>query len=572
MKKNTFGKRTLAIFISVIMILATIPVGAFAEDDPVTENNDQIADEMLTEIDSVTLGEPAEEPAEDPEENPGEEPGEETPDEWQPADNPTYYYKDGEKVTSEIAYEIGGELYAFDSDGVLQKDVLLSKDGKLYYFGTDGKAVSGIQSIDEEGYYFDPETKVAKTGLVIDEDGNKYLLGEDHKALTKWQQIDGEWFYFGRVSFKAYDGWHQIGTSGRVYYFDPETKAAVEGLVKIDTHKYYFKGTSTTAPYQRTGLKKIDGKRYYFYTAKDFKNQYAAKSKFKTIDGKKYYFGKSYAALEGLQTISGSKYYFSRETSEALSGLRKINGKKYYFSKDSYKALSGLRKIEGKRYYFAKDSKAALKSKFKTINKKKYYFKSDCTVAEGWITINGKKRYYNHDGSIARKMDKKAYSMSSGSKYLIICDIDKFKLAVYKGSKYHWQRLYFWNIGTGKYETPTPDGTFILGKNTTRKLHGKYFDGTRTPYRYWYYTRFHGGYMMHSYAFKTASKPIKAVNTRLGAAVSHGCIRMHLYAAKWVYDTIPKGTKMVAYRKPMSEKQKAAVAAAKEKAKKQELN
>ena len=35
---------------------------------------------------------------------------------------------------------------------------------------------------------------------------------------------------------------------------------------------------------------------------------------------------------------------------------------------------------------------------------------------------------------------------------------------------------------------------------------------------------------------------------RLGMNISAGCVRMQIDQAKWIYDNIPRGTKVVVYR------------------------
>ena len=116
----------------------------------------------------------------------------------------------------------------------------------------------------------------------------------------------------------------------------------------------------------------------------------------KTIDGKKYYFSKSSGeALTGLRTIDGKKYYFSKSSGEALTGLRTIDGKKYYFSKSSGEALTGLRTIDGKKYYFSKSSHQALKG-LRTIGGEKYYFDTyTCEAINGFKKTDGNTYYFS---------------------------------------------------------------------------------------------------------------------------------------------------------------------------------
>ena len=39
----------------------------------------------------------------------------------------------------------------------------------------------------------------------------------------------------------------------------------------------------------------------------------------------------------------------------------------------------------------------------------------------------------------------------------------------------------------------------------------------------------------------------KIIDGRLGINASHGCVRLSIENAKWIYDTIPSGTKVIVY-------------------------
>ncbi|MCT8976711.1 L,D-transpeptidase [Clostridium sp. CX1] len=54
-----------------------------------------------------------------------------------------------------------------------------------------------------------------------------------------------------------------------------------------------------------------------------------------------------------------------------------------------------------------------------------------------------------------------------------------------------------------------------------------------------YYTQISGNYLFHSVLY---NKSDKLVDGRLGYNISHGCIRLSLENAKYIYDNIPSGT------------------------------
>ncbi len=60
---------------------------------------------------------------------------------------------------------------------------------------------------------------------------------------------------------------------------------------------------------------------------------------------------------------------------------------------------------------------------------------------------------------------------------------------------------------------------------------------------YWY-TQFRGNYLFHSVLY---NKNGTLMDGRLGMPLSHGCVRLNINNAKWIYDTIPAGSTVVVY-------------------------
>jgi lipoprotein-anchoring transpeptidase ErfK/SrfK len=65
-------------------------------------------------------------------------------------------------------------------------------------------------------------------------------------------------------------------------------------------------------------------------------------------------------------------------------------------------------------------------------------------------------------------------------------------------------------------------------------------------YTCWYATQISGNYLFHSVLYYPGSKS-RIKDGRLGMGVSHGCVRLAIENAKWIYDTIPRGTRIVIY-------------------------
>ena len=89
----------------------------------------------------------------------------------------------------------------------------------------------------------------------------------------------------------------------------------------------------------------------------------------------------------------------------------------------------------------------------------------------------------------------------------------------------------------------TPAGTFTMsGKYRWHELMGEVYGQ--------YCSRIHGGVLFHSVFYNEPSNPATlAYNSynRLGTQASHGCVRLNVADAKWIYDNCPSGTRVTIY-------------------------
>lgn len=153
--------------------------------------------------------------------------------------------------------------------------------------------------------------------------------------------------------------------------------------------------------------------------------------------------------------------------------------------------------------------------------------------------IGGKTYYFdNATGAlITNAMTTKAQGYSSATNWLILVDTRLNKVGVYQGSYHNWREVYYWPCTTGAASTPTVKGQFtVRGK-------GLAFG---SGYTCWYYTQFYGNYLFHSILYNPGSQS-SVQDGRLGINASHGCVRLAIQNAKWIYDNIPIGTKVVIY-------------------------
>ena len=370
-----------------------------------------------------------------------------------------------------------------------------------------------------------------------------------------------------------------VEENGKLYYYLKDGSLFKDGIkkIKVDgkSQYYYFQkdGTAYTGGYKKVT---IDGKKYYYYfksNGQAFNTGYKAV----TIDGvKRYFYFKSngQAYTDGYKSITNSEgkkyYYYFKSNGQAFTeGYKsvKIDGKTYYFFfKETGKAYTGgLKKVKnssGSHKYFFKSNGRAYTSGWKEVDGKRCYFQKNGIMATGWTKIDGAMRYMKSDGTMAKNavvgggyvdangvrdtsydsMLKKAKGYSSSTKYLLMVNTKTCHVGVFVKDGGKWVGKYYWQCAPGKSSTPTIKGTFTVG------VKGYYFDSGNC--RCFYYTQISGNYLFHSVLYSQRStNPAKAgiIDGTMGKPASHGCVRMKIDNAKWIYDNIPRGTKVVTY-------------------------
>ena len=138
-----------------------------------------------------------------------------------------------------------------------------------------------------------------------------------------------------------------------------------------------------------------------------------------------------------------------------------------------------------------------------------------------------------------RAMQQKAQGYSSNTRYLLLIDQTTRHVGIFTGSKGNWSLNQYWSCSVGAPSTPTVTGEFTVQDK------GFYFDSGSARCFYW--TRFYGGYLFHSTLYYQNNR-FQPMDSTLGAAISHGCVRLQINNAKWIQDNVPYGSKVVSYR------------------------
>lgn len=150
--------------------------------------------------------------------------------------------------------------------------------------------------------------------------------------------------------------------------------------------------------------------------------------------------------------------------------------------------------------------------------------------------------FFGQGTAQARSFDKVVYANADPDKYYIEVDLTNKIITVYeKGekSKKYDQIAKQFICTTGTDETPTPAGTFKL--NEMRRRFG-YFRKYDVYAQYW--TNVSGGIYFHSVLYPTPEEGniTRSSYRALGRQASHGCIRMLVEDARWLYYNCPSGT------------------------------
>ncbi|MDT6981157.1 L,D-transpeptidase [Levilactobacillus zymae] len=121
-------------------------------------------------------------------------------------------------------------------------------------------------------------------------------------------------------------------------------------------------------------------------------------------------------------------------------------------------------------------------------------------------------------------------------------DVNTTRQRVYIKDGQHVLYTMYCSTGTGK-KNGTPTGTYHI-----QSERGTFFynQSSGEGARYWVSWKDHGIYLFHSVPTDQDGHYIKKEAEELGkSAASHGCVRLSVADAKWVYETVPYGMKVV---------------------------
>ena len=467
-----------------------------------------------------------------------------------------YYYfnAEGKKDASKTGLRTdieNGVTYFLEENGEIFKNGQKVINGVTYVFGADGKCTSnykpgwektadgwkwkqadgtyaaGTWILTSGKYYYLKSNGVMAT-YWTQVDGKYYFLGADGSMRTYWQNIYGKYYWLGRDGAMK-TGWQQV--YGKWYYLGKENDGAM---------KYYWQ--------------KIDGKYYWLGHGNDG----AMKTYWQKIYGKYYFLGSDGSMRTGWQNIYGKYYYLGGASDGSMkTGWQKIGNKKYYFGGANDGVMkTGWQKIDGKYYYFGGTADGAMKTGWTSVGSKWYYLDSNGVMQTGyiktgntrfymdangvmqtgWQYVNGYKLYFKSNGALQQDVS----SMVSGPYRLRVnrttCMVTVFAK---DGSNGYIIPVKSMTCSVGLPATPTPTGTFYIGDQDRWHI-------LMGPSWGQYTSHVYQGIFIHSVA--GGQQSIYNLNAadynNLGRPASHGCIRLCVRDAKWIYTNVSRGSQI----------------------------
>ena len=404
--------------------------------------------------------------------------------------------------------EIEGELYYFRNNRIDTSYTGLAQYGNEWYYIENGKVNWNYTGLAQHGieWFYIEKGKLNWDHSGIVEYNNQWFYVE--RGRLNWNytglgQSDNDWYYIvnGRVNW-GYTGLVQRGIEW-FYIENGKLNWNHSGIVEYNNQWFYVERGRLNWNY--TGLGQSGNDWYYIVGGRVNWGYTGLVQK-----GNEWFYvkgGKLDWSYTGL-VQKGNEWFFVRNgrLDWGYTGLA-CNGEYYFYVKNGRLdwSYSGYAQIDGQG---------------------EYYEVRNGRLVGGTLTL--------------AKMHGVANNQDSPTNYIVIVDRAAHRVGVFKGSKYNWADAKYYKCCVGKPSTPTISGTYYI------KSRGKYFD-TGTKGRCWYFTQINGNYLFHSVIYDRQNSPKRIIDNSMDAAVSHGCVRLDLENAKWIYDNIPKNTKVIIY-------------------------
>ena len=426
--------------------------------------------------------------------------------------------------------EIEGELYYFKNNRIDTSYSGLAQYGNEWYYIENGKVnwnYTGLAQRGIEWFYIE-----------------KGKLNWNHSGIVEY---NNQWFYVerGRLNWN-YTG---LGQSGNDWYYivGGRVNWGYTGLVQRGNEWFYIENGKLN--WNHSGI--VEYNNQWFYVERGRLNwNYTGLGQ----SGNDWYYivgGRVNWGYTGLVQRGNEWFYIENgKLNWNHSGIVEYNNQWFYVERGRLNwNYTGLGQ-SGNDWYYIERGRVNWGYTGLVQKGNEWFFVRNGRLDwnySGYAQIDGQGEYYEvRNGRLVggtltlAKMHGVANNQDSPTNYIVIVDRAAHRVGVFKGSKYNWADAKYYKCCVGKPSTPTISGTYYI------KSRGKYFD-TGTKGRCWYFTQINGNYLFHSVIYDRQNSPKRIIDNSMDAAVSHGCVRLDLENAKWIYDNIPKNTKVIIY-------------------------
>lgn len=199
--------------------------------------------------------------------------------------------------------------------------------------------------------------------------------------------------------------------------------------------------------------------------------------------------------------------------------------------------------IYGGQLYYARDGR--LVTGWQRINGARYYFNpgNHGAAASGWLFVDGLKYYFDSEGKLVQDVDA---ILGPRSSYYLTVNCETNTIMVYAqdipGGAYNIPVKAI-VCSTGMAGTPTVQGDFVIRRFAR-------WGTLMGPVYGQYCSQISGSYLFHSAWYNTNgnvySLSVSEYN-RLGTNASHGCVRLTVADAMWIYNNCNGSTVHIFY-------------------------
>ncbi len=508
---------------------------------------------------------------------------------WYQIENRWYMLKnDGSRDTSKVNWQqINGNWYFLKADGsrdTSKTGMQTGINGKTYFLNAEGVPQNGFQTVNGVAYYFDVQAGTARQlGNNWQQMNGSWYWIENGRVATGWRVINGKWYYLNPADGRMLTGFYKDAT-GQLFYSDGSgAMLSTTGWYLLNGTWYWVNGNGSLA----TGWINVGGTWYYmgengamktgWYQVKGVwyysNGSGAMQTGWLNRGGTWYYLTGSGAMATGWINLGGTWYYLNPSNGDMVgAGWHLINNKWYYF--DGSGAMYSNRWIgnyyvggngemltntwvgsywvgadgkwipnydpdvnanwvkSGNTWYYQRPDGSKLTNSWKRINGSWYYFGADGAMTTGWKYVDGYKFYFGTDGKMVQDVDKLIGKQSS---YRITVNRVKCQVTVYAANETgnYCIPVKTFTCSVGKAGTPTHAGTYAtLKKQNPVELMGPSWGKYGTQINNY-------GDWFHSVACSNPDPTyaLAAGNyNMLGQPASHGCVRLCVRDAKWIYD------------------------------------